>query len=258
MWLPPPTEVPLRYCKHKDDEGKELGVIPEAECLVDLVSGQPKGNEMRKNKNHYILATADAEDEHDARQKQQKKSSLAVVAPVVTKKRKRGIDVREEARQVAGVPIIYVKRSVMVLEEMSGVSERAIRGVEKEKFKEGLVGDLRNLKRKRGGEDDVDSEDDIDGGNHGSARPGGSSTRGVKKVKGPNPMSVRKKKVRPSSTPQGDTKTEQGVGDEEGETKKKRRRRHGKKSSGHDEGVQDAQTKTSSLQAGQPSLNVEA
>src|SRR4051794_31810437 len=96
-FLPPPTEVPLRYCKHNDEETP----LPEVDCLIDLLAGQPRGNEHLKNKQHFVLATAEPTDEE---------------------KRKMGrsfVDVREAARNVPGVPIVYVKRSVMVLEELS-------------------------------------------------------------------------------------------------------------------------------------------
>ena len=58
-YLPPPLDVPLRFCKQKDGVCQERGAIPEAECLIDLISGQAKGNEQKKNKNHYIIAAAD-------------------------------------------------------------------------------------------------------------------------------------------------------------------------------------------------------
>ncbi|KAI9871869.1 MAG: hypothetical protein M1823_008325, partial [Watsoniomyces obsoletus] len=125
-FLPPPMELPLRYCKHKNDEGEELGVIEEARCLLDLLAGQPKGNEVPKNKQHYVLATADA--------------------PEQEQKMRGYIDIREKARYIPGVPVIYVKRSVMILEDLSASSERAKRGAENDKFREGLIG---NRKRKR-------------------------------------------------------------------------------------------------------------
>ena len=170
-WLPPPTEVPLRHCKHKNDEGEEVGIVSEARCLLDLLAGQPHGNEHAKNKQHYILATADA-DEREARSKA-------------------FIDVRERARLIPGVPIVYVKRSVMILEEMSGVSERSIRKVEKEKFGEGLVG-LADRKRKRGGSEEGEEEDVL------LRDESGPKIRGMSRAKGPNPLSVKKKKVKVS------------------------------------------------------------
>ncbi|EXJ55366.1 hypothetical protein A1O7_08293 [Cladophialophora yegresii CBS 114405] len=170
-FLPPPTEVPLRHCKHKNDEGEELGIVSEARCLLDLLAGQPRGNEHAKNKQHYVLATAEAEEREQ---------------------HGRGfIDVRERARLIPGVPIVYVKRSVMILEELSGVSERAIKKVEREKFGEGLVG-LASRKRKRGeGEDDEEEEGERDDEEQNGAT---AKIRGMRRAKGPNPLSVKKKK----------------------------------------------------------------
>lgn len=223
MWLPLPEEVPLRYCKHKDDEGKERGIITEEECLVDLLSGQVKGNEVPKNKNHYILATAETEEE------QQKNKDG-------TPRRRRGIDIREKARVVPGVPIVYVKRSVMILEEMSGSSEKIIRGVEKDKFKEGLIGAVRGLKRKREDDSDSDSEDEVKKVKV-ESKPKG--------VKGPNPLSVKKKQKKTSS--ENGPRKEQEEPKEDGEQpqKKKNRRRRGKKG-GTDKSQETSEAQTTS------------
>ncbi|KAI1614915.1 hypothetical protein EDD37DRAFT_650076 [Exophiala viscosa] len=192
-FLPPPTEVPLRHCKHKNEAGEEV-VFDEARCLLDLLAGQPHGNEQAKNKQHYILASADAED---------------------NERRRRGyIDVRERARTISGVPIVYVKRSVMILEEFSGASEGVRRRGEKEKFSEGLIG--LDRKRKRG-DREGDSEDEdlaLEDGNT------GPKVRGAVRAKGPNPLSVRKKKVKTTQDGQQDGK--------EGEQAKRKRRRRGK------------------------------
>ena len=195
-FLPPPMEVPLRYCKHKSDEGEDLGVVSEARCLLDLLAGQPHGNEHAKNKQHYILATADAEE------KEQRSKNF--------------IDVRERARMIPGVPIVYVKRSVMILEEMSGLSERAIRRVEKDKFGEGLIG-LGDRKRKRGEDDDGEEGDEDD-------EQGGPKIRGMKRAKGPNPLSVKRKKIK--VVKQWD---EEGAAGEAETSKKKPTRRGGKR-----------------------------
>jgi U3 small nucleolar RNA-associated protein 23 len=202
-FLPPPTEVPLRHCKHKNDEGEELGVVSEARCLLDLLAGQPHGNEHAKNKQHYILATADADE-----REQRSKSFL---------------DVRERARMIPGVPIIYVKRSVMILEEMSGASERTIRKVEKDKFGEGLMG-LGDRKRKRGEDGDGEDEDDELAADN---EQDGPKIRGMKRAKGPNPLSVKKKKVK---VKQGDD--EEGAAERE-LSKKKPTRRGGRRAAAH-------------------------
>lgn len=198
-FLPPPLEVPMRHCKHKNDEGEELGVIGESRCLLDLLAGQPHGNELAKNKQHYILATAEP-DEREIRSKGY-------------------LDVRERARMIPGVPVVYVKRSVMILEELSGVSERSKNKAEKAKFSDGL---LDTRKRKRGEGVDEESDDELD--DLLSAREAltqGPGARGQKRAKGPNPMSVRKKKVKVGGE-QGHHAD--GVQTKDGEKRKRTRR----------------------------------
>lgn len=166
-WLPPPTELPLRYCKHNDEET----AVEEWQCLVDLVAGQPRGNEQAKNKQHFVLATAEASE-----QEQRKKGF---------------IEVRERARLVPGVPLVYVKRSVMVLEELSRASEGVRRGVEREKFKEGLIGGAGDRKRKRG---EAEAEDEKDKNMDDGRAAMMKKKPKAKGTKQPNPLSVPKKK----------------------------------------------------------------
>ncbi|KAJ9495572.1 hypothetical protein LTR99_004803 [Exophiala xenobiotica] len=213
-WLPPPTEVPLRHCKHKNDDGEDVGELDEARCLLDLLAGQPHGNEIPRNKQHYILATADPVDEHEMR-------------------RKGFIDVRERARMISGVPIVYVKRSVMILEELSGASEAVKRKGEKDKFAEGLVGLNRKRKRGEGPEDDEHEGDllaltqELEDENGNNA---GVKARATKRAKGPNPLSVRKKKtVQPAQGGKQEDKEGEGEGEGEGQARKRRRKRSGKK-----------------------------
>lgn len=187
-YLPLPMTVPLRYCKHKDSDGKERGVIAEGECLVDLLGGQAKGNEVKKNKNHFILAAADW-DEGIKEEKERKK-----IEARRREKRKRGEvdeDARKGARMIPGVPIIYVKKSVMILEEPSLATEKAVRGIEKEKYKDGIGGATRGTKRKR---DDSDEESGSDAdADQLDAKSLGKSKK-TKGPSGPNPLSVKKKK----------------------------------------------------------------
>ena len=198
-FLPPPTELPLRYCKHKNDDGEDLGVVEEWRCLLDLLAGQPKGNEQAKNKQHYILATADASEQEQ--------------------KRRDHIELRERARMIPGVPIVYVKRSVMILEELSTASERVRRGEEKDKFREGLVSNDRKRKRPDGEDDEFVRELM---GEEGQDAP----RRRQHRAKGPNPMSVRKKKVKEPQEGVVKTHTE-----EETQSKSSKRRKRGKKKS---------------------------
>lgn len=213
-FLPPPTEVPLRHCKHNE----EGSIIGEVDCLIDLLAGQPKGNEMVKNKQHFVLATADV-DERERRKRD-------------------WVDVREAARNIPGVPIVYVKRSVMVLEELSRASERARGGEERGKLKGGIlgVGDAGGRKRKRGDETgpaEEGGEDEDDGAAE-------TQRRVVRRPKGPNPLSVRKKKAEPqkrqgqNGEDAGDhstsNKAQQAIDEIDGMPKAKRKRKHrGKK-----------------------------
>jgi len=219
-YLPPPTEIPLRYCKHKDAEGQERGVVPEAECILDMISGQVKGNEQRKNKNHYILAAADWDQgikDQKEREKLhgQRRRRMRMGQP--------DVDVRNHARMIPGVPIIYVKKSVMELEQPSVATERAIRGFEKEKFRDGIGGATRGVKR---GREDDESEQEDD-------KSGLTKARRLQKAKAPNPMSVKKKKPK---TEQDDIKSEafeaQDQAQSENASSGKQKRRRGKRGKG--------------------------
>ena len=211
-FLPPPMEVPLRYCKHNDEET----VVSEVECLVDLLAGQPQGNEQPKNKQHFVLATAEVGEDERRRAG------------------RRFVDVREAARNVPGVPIVYVKRSVMVLEELSQASLRVKGEGEREKLRGGLLG---ARKRKRSDEDGGEGERREEGERLGVKR------RAVKGVKGPNPLSVKKKKPKPQARPQDgaeDTAAGQaesnGIQEDTEVPKAKRRRKHkSKNADGHGE-----------------------
>ena len=218
-YLPPPTEIPLRYCKHKDAEGQERGVIPEAECMTDLLGGQAKGNEQKKNKNHYILAAADwdqgIKDQKEREKLEgQRKRKIRMGQPPV--------DVRSYARMIPGVPIVYVKKSIMELEQPSVATERAIRGIEKDKFRDGVGGAARGVKR---GRDDDDSDEDDD-------RNGELKARGLQRPKAPNPMSVKKKKKK-AKTEKDDFKSEaQKEAQPENASSGKQKKRRGKRGKG--------------------------
>jgi U3 small nucleolar RNA-associated protein 23 len=150
------------------------------------------------------------------------------------------VDVREAARNVPGVPIVYVKRSVMVLEELSNASKRLKGGVEKERLREGLIGRTGGARKRKRGEEDG-GEADGDGVQGRAGRE--VKRRLVKKAKGPNPLSVKKKKPKPPL----DLRPEDGAEDarrgdpmseklQEGTEvpKAKRRRKHkGKKGNEH-------------------------
>ncbi|KAL9025584.1 MAG: hypothetical protein Q9196_005615, partial [Gyalolechia fulgens] len=148
-----------RRCNHHElDEP-----LSTLECLSDVVD--PKKS--KTNRNRYIVASQ--EDE-----------------------------VRRFCRGVRGVPLIYVKRSVMVLEPMAESTLGVKEGIERDKFRTGLRARLG--KRKRSSDDDKETEPED--------RPEREVTDGVgqdgeemvvkrKKTrgpKGPNPLSVKRSK----------------------------------------------------------------
>ncbi|KAJ5141167.1 uncharacterized protein N7443_010863 [Penicillium atrosanguineum] len=207
--LPPPTELPLRHCSHNADSTP----IDEVECLLSLLS---PSTETKKNKDHYILATADPivkkNDKNDGQRKRKTEEEREGERAM-----RRAKTLRVHARSIPGVPIIYVKRSVMVLEPMSTPSENIRDGVERGKFRAGLD-DPSLGKRKR--EDEAEPLVKIPG---------------LKKAKGPNPLSVKKaKQNQPVSTTPKKQKSqtadasENQDGEESGAAKTKRRRRHAK------------------------------
>ena len=218
-YLPPPTELPLRYCKHETQRAELLEQWTETDCLLDLLGGMARGGEMKKNKWHYVLATADAEE---------KTGRSAVAGGAMTGRARKeqevvipegATDLRVRARLIPGVPIVYVKRSVMVLEEMSGASERALREKERDKLRSGLVGG-----KKRKARDGDDGKEHEFGGEVDDQQTLQRSSRGMRRAKGPNPMSVLKKKIK--VVDEGD---EGRNGEAEATPKAKRRRKHGTK-----------------------------
>ncbi|MCJ1243037.1 hypothetical protein MMC30_000233 [Trapelia coarctata] len=118
------------------------------------------------NKNHYILASQDEE-------------------------------VRRWARGVRGVPSVYVKRSIMVMEPMSEGSAGVREGMERGKLRGGVrgkgvgVGDKGGLGKRKRGEEDGEGEG---GGEEQGKEEGERKKRRVRGPKGPNPLSVRKPK----------------------------------------------------------------
>ncbi|MCJ1283672.1 hypothetical protein MMC26_003003 [Xylographa opegraphella] len=119
-------------------------------CFTSVVD--PKGS--RTNKNRYIVASQEEE-------------------------------VRRWARGIKGVPSVYVKRSVMVMEPMSEGSLGVREGAERGKLRGGIrkSGEHEEKKRKRVEE----SEDQVQDEKEAKKK----RTRGLK---GPNPLSVKKAK----------------------------------------------------------------
>lgn len=199
-----------RRCGHHPDDYPEP--LSTEECMQSVVD--PKGS--GTNKHRYVVASQDQ-------------------------------PVRKMLRGIKGVPLIYIKRSVMILEPMADDSVRLRTREERGKFRAEIKGALG--KRKREDDDDSDdsekSEDKKDKAdeNEKGAEPNTASQGDDKKKKkknygrkGPNPLSVQKgKKKQGQGRPQNGTEPDKNGNEQEGPAKRKRRRK-AKSSAALDEG----------------------
>jgi len=150
-----------RRCNHHTLE-QPLSTL---ECLSSVVD--PKKSQT--NKNRYVVASQEEE-------------------------------VRRYCRAIKGVPLVYVKRSVMVMEPMAESSLGAREGFEKGKFRAGIRNRGANLGQKRKRVEDESSGEEI-GDEQGRETVGddrkvdGTTLAEKKKSKGPkgpNPLSMKK------------------------------------------------------------------
>ena len=101
-------------------------------------------------------------------------------------------------RTIPGVPLVYVKRSVMVMEPMADISEGVREGMERGKFRSGLRSKRDStgvMKRKR----EEDGENAIVDGRVLSGEANEERVAKKKRVrgpKGPNPLSIKKPKTK--------------------------------------------------------------
>ncbi|CAN9202912.1 unnamed protein product [Alternaria alternata] len=196
-------EYERRRCNHQDLE-KPLSTL---ECLSSVVD--PKDN--ATNKHRYVVAANDP-------------------------------DTRAKMRQIAGVPIIYLSKSIVLMESMAEATEQHREREEKSKFKLGLKGQRKPdeaPKRKRedegqAGQGDQSIEDQATG----DARPKAKKRKGPK---GPNPLSVKKPKKEKTALPSAAKKTRPSTSETDGDKKRgeredsaprKRRRKHKSKADG--------------------------
>ncbi|KAK3614358.1 hypothetical protein LTR56_027300 [Elasticomyces elasticus] len=127
------------------------------------------------------------------------------------------LEIRQRLRKVVGCPLVYINRSVMILEPMATKSVKVREGEERSKLKAGLISRRpagAGAKRKRESDEAEDGEPEGgegEGGEDGAEVPErvklmqaaeqeagvhepAVQKRKVKGPKGPNPMSVKKSK----------------------------------------------------------------
>ncbi|KAI0850586.1 hypothetical protein F5Y00DRAFT_260459 [Daldinia vernicosa] len=188
-----------RRCGHHPDEYPEP--LSTLECLQSVVD--PKNNGV--NKHRYVCAINDE-------------------------------NVRAKLRQVAGTPMVFIRRSVMIMEPMATVSVKIRSKEEKSKFRAELKTPTSKRKRE---DDDSDEEEDAKRAAPRSAEADKSEKK-KKKAQGrkePNPLAVKKKKSKPTGNPDKqhskEPKAEEAVVAEADQTeapKRKRIRKHKSKS----------------------------
>jgi U3 small nucleolar RNA-associated protein 23 len=189
-------EYERRRCNHQDlDEP-----LSSLECLSSVVDPKDNGT----NKFRYLVASNDQ-------------------------------SVRAQMRQVAGVPLIYISKSVLLMEPMADASEQIREREEKSKFRLGLRGQrAADAAQKRKRDDEAgDGEGDQSIATE-DAKP---NTKKRKGPKGPNPLSVKKPKKDKTAPQPGSTKKDRPTapdttgedtqrGDREASAPRKRRRKH--------------------------------
>ncbi|KAH7399479.1 Fcf1-domain-containing protein [Pyrenochaeta sp. MPI-SDFR-AT-0127] len=174
-------EYERRRCNHQDlDEP-----LSTLECLCSVVD--PK--ESHTNKHRYVVATNDPK-------------------------------VRAKMRQIAGVPLIYISKSVVLMEPMANASEEQREREEKSKFKQGLKGQRKpdaGQKRKRNDDEEngQDSRSTVDGA---SGDTGSQKKKRHKGPKGPNPLSVKKAKKEGSQAQSSTVKKTKSTGEDTSHT----------------------------------------
>ncbi|QSZ35335.1 hypothetical protein DSL72_008205 [Monilinia vaccinii-corymbosi] len=198
--------------KAKTYERRRCGHLPEDypeplsahECIKAVVDGKGNGT----NKHRYVVASQD-------------------------------IEVRKAMRAIQGVPLVYINRSVMIMEPMAGISTEVRDKEERSKFRQGIKPGRASgsLKRKRneGDEDDDAESAKKDVGAEGSVAKKKKNAPGPK---GPNPLAMKKKKKvevdnkRPDAPTKADTNRTGADGSEA--VKRKRKRLHSKKKEAED------------------------
>ncbi|KAK5172314.1 uncharacterized protein LTR77_003952 [Saxophila tyrrhenica] len=158
-WIEVAKAAERRRCGHHELE-EPLSAL---ECLLSVVD--PKGS--GTNRHRYVVASQEQE-------------------------------VRVKMRGIVGVPLVYLKRSVMILEPMAGVTEQARDKEEREKMRAGLKG-RRSAQAGDKRKAEEDGEGDAAAAVTQEAVSGDQSTPAPKKrkiggPKGPNPLSMKKPK----------------------------------------------------------------
>ncbi|KAI0125541.1 Fcf1-domain-containing protein [Xylariales sp. AK1849] len=195
-----------RRCGHHPSEYPEP--LSTLECLTSVVD--PKGNGV--NKHRYCVASNDQET-------------------------------RAALRLVNGVPLVYISRSVMIMEPMAEATANQRTAAEKQKLRD----EIKRFAGKRKRVDDVDEE--TEDGTGQSTEPERKQRNKAHGPKGPNPLSVKKKKPKPTlqeKTPRAEVEASVLIEAEGTEERKRSKRKRKPKAQPHGDrdGDDDGETVT--------------
>ncbi|KAG9238376.1 putative rRNA-processing protein utp23 [Amylocarpus encephaloides] len=191
-----------RRCGHRPEDYPEP--LSSQDCLSSVVD--PKDN--KTNKNCYVVASQE-------------------------------LEVRKQMRRIMGVPLVYINRSVMIMEPMAGATSDNRDREERGKFRAGLKRGSGSLKRKREDGEEGGKEEGTDGGGSGLKK----KKKSGKGPKEPNPLAVKKSKKKQSE--QGDLLAREGgkepsTLDAEESSGRRKRRRKTKPGMGDHDGTNEA------------------
>lgn len=162
-----------RRCGHHPDDYPEP--LSAKDCLASVVD--PKGSST--NKNRYVVASQE-------------------------------LEVRKHMRTILGTPLLYINRSVMIMEPMARATAHNREKEEGLKFRAGLKRGSGSLKRKR------EDEEDAEGKGHDTEVKDAprKKKKSVNGPKGPNPLAVKKpkKKAEGEGSKTGPSKPSKSVG----------------------------------------------
>lgn len=194
-----------RRCGHHPDQHPEP--LPASECMLSVVDPSSTG----VNKHRYVVASQSQ-------------------------------PVRQLLRGVRGVPLIYIKRSVMILEPMADESVQVRAKEERAKFRAEIKSKLGKRKRD-------EDEDDKDDKNKGEGEVKKKKKKNYGAAKGPNPLSVKKKKKKTTTAAptEANAKTEDG---EEPAKRKRKRKSKKAKTEGEENGETNGEAGTGAVDDG--------
>lgn len=179
-----------RRCGHHPDQYPEP--LDTIECMKTVVDPKSTG----QNKHRYVVASQSQE-------------------------------VRRMLRGIRGVPLIYIKRSVMILEPMADESVQVRAREERSKFRAELKNALGKRKREGKGEDGEGGDGENKEGEDGDASEAQKKKKKTAKgVKGVNPLAMKSKKKTSQEVPKkAKDATKEGDEATDAPSKRKRRRR---------------------------------